>query len=130
MMRFAGYAAIFDAPDKGGDVIRKGAFAKATASATAAASGVKAPLPLLAGHDPKKRIGTVEHLCEDDHGLRIIARIDGSHAVIPGAGLSFGYRVKRKLHRRFRELLDLDLIEVSLVDHPMQPLAKVLAVEG
>ena len=28
-VRFAGYAAVFDRPDKGGDVIRKGAFAKA-----------------------------------------------------------------------------------------------------
>lgn len=120
MTRFVGYAAIFDAPDKGGDVIRKGAFARAT----------KAPLPLLAGHDKSRRIGTIEHLAEDDHGLRVIARIDGGHAVTAGAGLSFGYRVKRKLQRRFRELLDLDLIEVSLVDHPMQPLAKVLAVEG
>ncbi|MBM3928449.1 MAG: HK97 family phage prohead protease, partial [Sphingomonadales bacterium] len=28
-MRFAGYAAVFDAPDRGGDVIRRGAFAGA-----------------------------------------------------------------------------------------------------
>src|SRR5205823_563793 len=28
-VRFAGYAAIFDRPDKGGDIIRKGAFARA-----------------------------------------------------------------------------------------------------
>jgi hypothetical protein len=26
-MRFAGYAAIFDRPDRGGDIVRKGAFA-------------------------------------------------------------------------------------------------------
>ncbi len=120
MIRFSGYAAIFDAPDKGGDVIRKGAFARAR----------KTPLPLLAGHDHSKRIGTVEHLAEDHRGLRIIARMEGNHAVMAGAGLSFGYRVKRQLRRQFRELLDLDLIEVSLVDHPMQPLARVLAVEG
>lgn len=120
MMRFAGYAAIFDCPDKGGDIIRKGAFARIR----------KMPLPLLAGHDPAKRIGTVEHLSEDERGLRVIARIDGNHAVMEGAGLSFGYRVKRGIRRKFRELLDLDLIEVSLVDHPMQPLATVLAVEG
>ncbi len=36
-MRFAGYAAIFDRPDKGGDIVRKGAFARAA----------KAGLPLL-----------------------------------------------------------------------------------
>ena len=28
-LRFAGYAAVFDRPDKGGDVIRRGAFARA-----------------------------------------------------------------------------------------------------
>ena len=29
MKRFAGYAAIFDHPDRGGDIVRKGAFARA-----------------------------------------------------------------------------------------------------
>jgi uncharacterized protein len=29
----------------------------------------------------------------------------------------------------YRELTDLDLLEVSIVTHPMQPLARVLAVE-
>ena len=28
-MRFAGYAAVFDRPDKGGDIVRKGAFLRA-----------------------------------------------------------------------------------------------------
>ena len=27
-MRFAGYAAVFDRPDSGGDVVRRGAFAE------------------------------------------------------------------------------------------------------
>jgi uncharacterized protein (DUF1501 family) len=30
--RFAGYAAIFDAPDRGGDVVRKGAFGRVPAA--------------------------------------------------------------------------------------------------
>ncbi len=29
-----------------------------------------------------------------------------------------------------RELLALELVEVSVVTHPMQPLARVIAVEG
>lgn len=33
-MRMAGYAAIFDAPDKGGDIVRKGAFARAATPLT------------------------------------------------------------------------------------------------
>jgi phage head maturation protease len=31
--------------------------------------------------------------------------------------------------RSYRELTDLDLIEVSVVTHPMQPGARVLAVD-
>ena len=45
-------------------------------------------------------------------------------------GLSFGYRV-READRSggLRELRDLELVEVSLVAAPMQPRARVHAVE-
>jgi uncharacterized protein len=129
-MKFAGYAAIFDTPDRGGDIVRKGAFARAA----------KAGIPLLWQHDQNRRIGYVESLSEDDRGLRVIAQIDdeiiddeiedGMSAVHAGSGLSFGYRVRSARRGEFRELTDLDLIEVSVVSHPMQPLARVLAVEG
>ena len=119
-MRLAGYAAIFDAPDSGGDIVRKGAFAHAA----------KAGLPLLWQHDQSRRIGFVESLSEDARGLRVIARLDDTAApVAAGAGLSFGYRVRAMQNRQYRELTDLDLIEVSVVTTPMQPLARVLAVE-
>ncbi len=120
-MKFAGYAAIFDTPDRGGDIVRKGAFARAA----------KAGIPLLWQHDQSRRIGYVESLSEDDRGLRVIAQIDvETEGVHTGAGLSFGYRVRSARRGEFRELTDLDLIEVSIVSHPMQPLARVLAVEG
>jgi hypothetical protein len=114
-MRFAGYAAIFDRKDRGGDVIRPGAFADAGS-----------PVPLLWEHGG--RAGSVERIEEDDRGLRVIATSDRN--VAPGTGLSIGYRVRaaRDLPRG-RELLDLELIEVSLVRLPMQSLARVLAVE-
>jgi HK97 family phage prohead protease len=119
-MRMAGYAAIFDAPDKGGDIVRKGAFARAA----------KAGLPLLWQHDTNRRIGFVESLSEDARGLRVIATLDGEEpAVRPGSGLSFGYKIRGMEKRTYRELTDLDLIEVSVVTHPMQPLARVLAIE-
>jgi uncharacterized protein len=116
-MRFAGYAAIFDAPDKGGDIVCKGAFRSA-----------KAGLPLYWQHDPARRIGTVEHVVEDARGLQIIASVD-NRVITPGQGLSFGYRVRNAVQGTYRELRDLDLIEVSVVDHPMQPLARVLAIQ-
>lgn len=118
-MRFAGYAAIFDHPDRGGDIVRKGAFAHAA----------RAGLPLLWQHDRARRIGFVERVEEDARGLRVIAQLDdGAEVVREGAGLSFGYRVRAAKQGTYRELTDLDLMEVSIVNHPMQPLARVLAV--
>jgi len=52
-VRFAGYAAIFDRPDKGGDVIRPGAFAGSLGSGEA--------VPLLWQHKAGAVIGRIEH---------------------------------------------------------------------
>jgi uncharacterized protein len=120
-VRFAGYAAVFDRPDRGGDIIRKGAFAEAVAG-----------LPLYLNHDPRQRIGTVSVLGEDAKGLRVIAESARAPVQI-GQGLSFGYRVKgacRSACGQYRELTQLDLIEISLVACPMQPLARVIATEA
>jgi uncharacterized protein len=117
-MRIAGYAAIFDCVDHGGDIVRKGAFAKAAAT-----------LPLLRQHDSRRRIGTVELAEEDARGLRIIASLSDGEIVREGAGLSFGYRVRSARKGTYRELTDLDLIEISVVETPMQPLARVLKTE-
>ncbi len=130
--RIAGYAALFDRVDRGGDVIRRGAFAREVAKAGA--------LPLLWQHDATRPLGRVEALSEDGRGLRMVARLaEGSRAgaealalVKSGAvtGLSFGYRVRDQVPRAGgRELRDLELIEVSLVTFPMQPLARVHALE-
>ena len=120
-VRFAGYAAIFDHPDRGGDIIRKGAF-----------SSAKAGLPVFWSHDVNRRIGTVDSVTEDDRGLRVTGIVDGAlvtgGAVSVGQGLSFGYRVRAAGKTdAYRELTSLDLIEVSLVAQPMQPLARVIA---
>jgi len=121
-LRFAGYAAVFDAVDRGGDVIRKGAFR--------VAGGV----PLLWQHSGKP-VGEIEWLGEDSRGLRVIGRVEDARLaglVSAGAvnGLSFGYRVREARRGRHREITQLELIEVSLVASPMQPLARVHAVEG
>ncbi len=127
-LRIAGYASIFDVPDTGGDIVRKGAFAGAV------------PVPLLWQHDAREPIGFVETLSEDNRGLRVVARVvasgrGGDAAALVRAraidGLSFGYRVKAgrpnsSAMGRGRELARLELIEVSLVTFPMQPLARIL----
>jgi HK97 family phage prohead protease len=124
-VRFAGYAAIFDRPDRGGDVVRPGAFRKSLARG--------APVPLLWHHDRARVVGAIERLEEDQRGLRIIARVfDPAMAeqVESGAvrGLSFGYRVQTAQHGHWRELTALELVEISLVAIPMQPAARVHAV--
>jgi uncharacterized protein len=125
-VRFAGYAAIFDWPDSGGDVIRAGAFAEALKR-----SG---EVPLLVQHKGRP-VGRVEHLSEDRRGLRVIARVEDKRArdlIRSGLhGLSFGYRVREARESgKMRELRSLDLVEISLVGRPMQRLARVHAVEG
>jgi HK97 family phage prohead protease len=130
MIRFAGYAALFDVADAARDTIRQGAFARSLAARNA-------PLPLYWQHRSDRRIGTVERIAEDAHGLRVIARIErmGSRAAAllrarAVSGLSFGYRARE--YRRTgdgRLLEDLELFEISLVMHPMQPGARVHMVE-
>ena len=126
-MRFAGYAAVFDRADRGGDVVRAGAFARAVRGAAEA-------VPLLWQHDPARPIGRIEYLKEDGRGLRVIARLGAGAAARAAAaqlrdgrvrGLSFGYRVRESHGEAPRELTDLDLVEVSLVTLPMQPKARV-----
>ena len=130
-LRFAGYAARFDRIDNGGDIVRAGAFRSAIEKGR--------EIPLLWQHKSGTVVGTVERVQEDARGLRVIGRIDerGIGRDVAGLvrakridGLSFGYRVQqaRKLDG-VRELVALDLVEVSLVSNPMQPLARIHAVE-
>lgn len=121
-LRFAGYAAIFDAPDRGGDVVRRGAFRP------------DASVPLLWQHQGES-VGEIESLVEDKRGLRVIGRVRDpqlAEAIARGAvrGLSFGYRVREAGYGRHRELRLLDLHEISLVATPMQPLACIHAVDS
>jgi HK97 family phage prohead protease len=125
-LRFAGYAALFGVADGARDTIRPGAFARALAERTE-------PLPLCWEHRAGARIGTVERIAEDARGLRVIARIErlGSRAAAllrarAVSGLSFGYRAREYRRTAAGRLLeDVELFEISLVTHPMQPGARV-----
>lgn len=135
-LRFAGYAAVFDRRDRGGDVILPGAFAASLKRRAEAGT----PLPILWQHDPAQAIGLVDQVAEDDRGLRVVGRLfnragaarRAAHMLRGGTldGLSFGYRVVEAAGSAPRRLARLDLVEVSLVAHPMQPLARVHAVEA
>ena len=130
-MRFAGYAAIFGRSDRGGDIVRAGAFARSLKRARRA-------VPLLWQHAPGWPIGRIEYLKEDRRGLRVIGRLSRGAAGREAAamlrkgmvrGLSFGYRVRQAEGTGPRALTELELIEVSLVSQPMQPWARVHAIE-
>lgn len=114
---FEGYAAIWDRVDRAGDVMRAGAFA---------GSG---PVPLLWQHRGNP-VGAIERVEADARGLRVAGRIAAGEAarLVRGgavAGLSVGYRPRAVRQGARREILSADLVEVSLVAVPMQPLARI-----
>lgn len=125
-LRLAGYAALFGVADAVRDTIDPRAFARTLA-------GRAEPLPLLWQHRPAQRIGTVELAATDGRGLRVIARIDRPRSRAAAllraravSGMSFGYIARR--HRRLphgRLLQDIELLEISLVTHPVQHGARV-----
>lgn len=125
-LRIAGYAALFDRRDAGRDVIRRGAFERTLAARTE-------PMPLYWQHRADLRIGWVETVREDSRGLRVVATIDNPEGGAARAlrrgqatGLSFGYRARGFARDAAgRELTEIELLEVSLVTHPMQHGARV-----
>ncbi|WP_240663401.1 HK97 family phage prohead protease [Sphingomonas sp. UV9] len=118
---FAGYAAVFDVVDRAGDIVRRGAFAGARV------------VPLLWQHRGAA-VGSLSFVGEDARGLRVegmvedreVARLVRSGAI---AGLSVGYRATSVRQGVRRELLAVELVEVSLVAVPMQALARVELVD-
>lgn len=126
-LRFAGYASVFDRLDRGGDVVKPGAFRRSLEQGRT--------IPLLWQHQPGQVVGTIERIAEDARGLQVIGRLhENEMGELLGrelkrgtlSGLSFGYRVQAACRRDARrELEDVQLLEVSIVRNPMQPLARI-----
>ena len=119
-----GYASFFDVIDQQRDRVARGAFAK-----TLRAWRLLGKMPkMLWQHDSKQPLGVWTRLREDGRGLYAegqltlgVAKADEAYLLLKeGAldGLSIGFRpiVTRedKVHKA-RILLDIDLIEISLV---------------
>ena len=134
-MVIEGYASLFGAPDQGGDVVAKGAYAASLK--VMAAQGRRGRM--LGQHDPAQPIGIWDEVAEDGRGLRVRGRLlegvargrEAAALVAAGAieGLSIGYRTIRseRTDRGQRLLTELELWEVSLVTFPMLPSARVAA---
>lgn len=130
-----GYASLFDQPDRGGDVVARGAYAASLAALAAEGGRVK----MLWQHDPAQPIGVWDEVREDARGLWVRGRLlegtrmgrEAAALIAAGAidGLSIGYRTRRatKNDRGQRVLNELELWEVSLVTFPMLPSARVAA---
>lgn len=134
---FQGYASVFGNVDSYGDVCVAGCFGASLAKHRR--EGTK-PL-LLWQHDPAKPIGVWEDLAEDGKGLRGTGRLlkgvrQAEEALIllkAGAlrGLSIGYReVAAEPDGMHRKLLELDLIEASIVSFPANRRANVTAIKN
>jgi len=128
---FSGYAALFDVRDAGRNVIRPGAFARSLDDRIRKEKGL---FPLFWQHRRDARIGWIEAIVEDERGLAVKGRIDeptggAAQALATGkvTGLSIGYRASEftRTPDGGRELNVIDLIEVSLVTHPLQTDARV-----
>jgi len=127
-----GIAWPFGTPDRIGDVIEKGAFAK---------TGL--PLPMLFGHDPNDPVGAWTDAEETNEGLQVkgnilieeVNRAKEVHAIVKAGavkGLSIGFQSKKAMPRKGggRTIKELELLEVSLVAIPMHPNAKITSAKS
>lgn len=128
-----GYASIFDAKDKGGDLVQKGAYSASLSRLSRVGGKVK----MLWQHDPMQPIGVWDEIYEDDKGLfvkgRLLPEVQAGREALAllqaGAidGLSIGYQtIRAEKAQNGRLLHEIELWEVSLVTFPMLPEARVV----
>jgi uncharacterized protein len=128
-----GYAALFGVEDQMHDVVRAGAFATSLARRAE-------PLPMLVEHERRLLAGHWTEVGEDGRGLFLRGEIRDDQ---PGAararrmiargvdGLSIGFvPIVAHAHAKGRVLSEVELLEVSIVTHPMQPQARLTLARG
>lgn len=133
---FEGYASVFGVIDSQRDRVHAGAF-------KASIKGREKPVQLLWQHQWDKPIGVITSLFEDARGLYLkgkllleVAAAKEAYALMKAGvvrGLSIGYSVKRSRRNPdsgVRELLDLNLWEISLVTQPANEAALVTVVKS
>ncbi|MBY0293177.1 MAG: HK97 family phage prohead protease [Alphaproteobacteria bacterium] len=134
-----GYASFFNVIDQQRDQIAKGAFAKTLKTWYLSGKFPK----MLWQHDLTQPIGVWTHLREDAKGLYAkgrlalgVAKADEAYLLLKeGAleGLSIGFRTRQAQQdkdRKARILLDIDLVEISLVTFGSNPQARVHHVKA
>ncbi len=132
---FEGYASLFGVPDGAGDVVMPGAF---RASLRKRPAG---QVRLLYQHFAHEPLGVWETIREDGKGLYVRGRLtldvvrarEVRALIADGAinGLSIGFRTvraRRDAKRGVRELLDVELWEISVVTFPLLAGSGVTAI--
>lgn len=120
-----GYASVFGARDLMGDQVARGAFRQSLLDRST--KGV----PMLMHHRDTSRIGYWTSLREDARGLLVRGRIEAAERLGKLAiahlkarrfgGLSIGFRTRKSRRRPDggRDLVAVELVEISLVTRPL-----------
>ncbi len=118
-----GYASLFGVEDDAGDVVRAGAFARSLA--------VRPTVGMLLQHAAGRRAGSWTRIKEDGRGLWVRGLIEGDlpsgraaqalalNGTLDGLSIGFVARQWRPRIGRGRELIEVELVEISLVSAPM-----------
>lgn len=136
---FSGYGAVFGNVDWYNDIILPGAFTK---SLGRWAAKNKMP-PVLWNHNDGEPIGVYTKVFEDEKGLFVegrllindVPRAKSTHALLKAGaidGLSIGYSTKQanKKADGIRELIELDLGEISIVTMPANEQSLITSVKS
>lgn len=133
LLHLAGYASRFNCRDLSNDRVSPGAFSASLLSR-------RDKLPMLFNHETSVPIGVWDEVFEDGIGLYVkgrlflgtpesdrVARLVTSGSV---SGLSIGFRTQRSQTAPDggRNLLDIELWEVSIVTFPMLPNARLTEI--
>ncbi len=134
---FTGYASLFGRRDGQGDAVMAGAF-----TGSLRRKGVDG-IRMLFQHNPAEPVGTWLEIRENERGLFVRGRLNkdvqrGRELLAlleQGAidGLSIGFktiRARRDQATATRQLLEVDLWEISLVTFPMLDGARVSSVKS
>jgi HK97 family phage prohead protease len=142
-----GYGSVFGVRDSRGDVVAPGAFAGTLASMRA--RGFNVPMYLNHGAamgGDNLPAGVWDEIAEDDTGLRVKGRMLGlntdtgryRYELAKGGalrGLSIGFITRKadygkSANQPRRTIKAVDLVEVSLVDDPANPAARVTSLKS
>jgi len=133
-MKIQGYASLFSTFDLSGDIIHRAAFNKCLSSVN------PERIKMLYQHETKCPVGVWKKFITTPKGLWVEGELttnsslgaDAAALVGSGAldGLSIGFRTRKaqKIRSGRRKLLEIDLLEISLVTFPMQPEARLESV--